>query len=60
MGDCCCKEKEPDETIYAPTSSPVVSAMIDNRVRIPRLVDPKIVDQLVLEMLNVAASRVDT
>ncbi|XP_047543649.1 RING finger and SPRY domain-containing protein 1-like [Vanessa atalanta] len=60
MGDCCCKEKEPDETIYAPTTTPVVSAMIDNRLRIPKVVDPKIVDQLVLEMLTVAASRVDT
>ncbi|CAH0716467.1 unnamed protein product, partial [Brenthis ino] len=61
MGDCCCKEKEQDETNYAPTTTPALSAMIlEQHLKIPKVVDPKVIDQLILEMLTVAASRVDT
>ena len=61
MGDCCCKEKEDDEPNYVPTTTPALSAMIlESHLRIPKVEDPKVIDQLILEMLTVAASRVDT
>ncbi|XP_045784180.1 RING finger and SPRY domain-containing protein 1-like [Maniola jurtina] len=61
MGGCCCKEKAPDEPVYIPSPARPASALVtDPHLRIPRVVDPKLVDQLIIEMLTVAASRVDS
>ncbi|XP_047524393.1 RING finger and SPRY domain-containing protein 1-like isoform X1 [Pieris napi] len=60
MGDCCCKNSVPDVFTYAPSSATQsANSPYENRQRTPK-VDPNLVDQLVLEMLTVAASRVDT
>lgn len=59
MGDCCSKEKAPDEPVYFPSPAPP-AAEDALHIRIPKVVDPKLVDQLIIEMLTVAASRVDT
>lgn len=60
MGDCCCKNTVPDVFTYAPSSATQsISIPYEYRYRTPK-VNPDLVDQLVLEMLTVAASRVDT
>ncbi|XP_045510082.1 RING finger and SPRY domain-containing protein 1-like isoform X2 [Colias croceus] len=58
MGDCCCKSRAPDVFVYAAPGSARSSTSSEHRQRAAR-VDPNLVNQLVLEMLNIAASRVD-
>ncbi|XP_038216593.1 RING finger and SPRY domain-containing protein 1-like isoform X2 [Zerene cesonia] len=58
MGDCCCKSRAPDVFVYAAPSSAHSSTHSEHRQRTAK-VDAHVVDQLVLEMLKIAASRVD-
>ncbi|XP_050683057.1 RING finger and SPRY domain-containing protein 1-like isoform X2 [Leptidea sinapis] len=60
MGDCCCKSQVPDVFVY--TSPPVQLAepLSDEQYHGPQKVDSALVDQLVLETLSIAASRLDT
>ncbi|XP_026760515.1 RING finger and SPRY domain-containing protein 1-like [Galleria mellonella] len=62
MGLCWCKDKAPHEGgAYAPTAATAAASLasVEPRVRMPKVVDSIIVDQLVLEMLKLIASFVD-
>ncbi|XP_041987057.1 RING finger and SPRY domain-containing protein 1-like [Aricia agestis] len=61
MGCCCCKIKGPAEPAYtrrAPIQPPTDDSN-DVQINIPKFVESHVVDQLVLEMLSVTASRTD-
>ncbi|XP_048005113.1 RING finger and SPRY domain-containing protein 1 [Leguminivora glycinivorella] len=62
MGVCWCKEKDPEEgDVYSlnPEPESASPAVSETRTRIAKVVDSKLVDQLVLEMLGLIASIVD-
>ncbi|XP_052746656.1 RING finger and SPRY domain-containing protein 1 [Bicyclus anynana] len=61
MGVCCCKEKAPDELVALPSSArPPAEVVQDPPSRITKGVDPRLIESLIMEMLRVAATRVDT
>ncbi|CAH2228343.1 jg4741, partial [Pararge aegeria aegeria] len=61
MGVCCCKESVPDELVYLPAPARLASPVVEEpTLRISQVVDPHLIERLIMEMLTVAATRVDT
>lgn len=65
MGSCWCKDKTPEDGDgYDPPDRIEVvhqpAPYTDYQMRIPKVVDPVIIDNLILEMLKLIAAFVDT
>ncbi|OWR50417.1 RING finger and SPRY domain-containing protein 1-like isoform X2 [Danaus plexippus] len=60
MGGCCCSKEVQEEAAHVPDLQETNGSVTETQTRQTKFVDPKVVDQLVLDMLTVAASRTDT
>lgn len=60
MGGCCCSKEVQEEAAHVPDLQETNGSVTETQTRQNKFVDPKVVDQLVLDMLTVAASRTDT